>query len=122
MKPYNTRKPRRAKFNAFPSEVPHWGWHKRRRSKGYSYVPNFFNRGLNHTNEGIANRYDHPWISAAYKNANTEWPVGKRDTITSTLLEFFYMLYMVPSHVTKLFAMGIGINCIISIISIVTTL
>ena len=77
---------------------------------------------MNHTNEGIANRYDHPWISAAYKNAKTEWPVGKRDTITSTLSEFFYMLYMVPSHVTKLFAMGIGINCIVGIISIVTTL
>ena len=34
MKPYNTRKARRGRFNVFPHTVPRWGWHHRR-SKYY---------------------------------------------------------------------------------------
>jgi len=114
MKPYNTRKPRRAKFNAFPHQVPRWGRHKKYRY----HIPNLFNR------KGIDNRvhYEDPWISAAYKNSNIEWPVGKRDTVFHTILQFLRMLFVVPSNVLKLFAMGIGINCFIVIMSTVQLL
>ena len=30
MKLYNTRKPRCARFNAFPPKLPRWSWHRRR--------------------------------------------------------------------------------------------
>ncbi len=42
MKPYNTRKPRRGRFNAFPPTFPRWGRHRRRR--GFHYRPNHHRR------------------------------------------------------------------------------
>jgi len=61
-KPYNTRKPRRGKFNAFPPEIPRWGRHRRRWKfngvRKYSRVPT---------------RID-PWLKASYDSNYTTLP------------------------------------------------
>ena len=103
MKPYNTRKPRRTRFNAFPPTIPRWGRHKRR------YYSNRTTRRRRSQPEQHAKQTSDPWVGVNNK-LHDGWWLSKGDSRSCiNLCDFLYMACILPLSVFFLFIMSVGI-------------
>ena len=97
MKPYNTRKPRRTRFNAFPHLIPKWGWHKRR-------SPFYSHRHSNKRYGDLFNPYTHNGGKFALYDRWWEDSMGNPNQMhPSSCVSFLIMFSVLLPSVTALF-------------------
>ena len=120
MKPYNTRKARRGRFNAFPPTMPRWGRHHRRhKSYRYRHGPDRHGSRVNGT-ESCVNGTD-PWFSTNQKLHDGWWlsEDERRSTSSPGFLHTCFILsansFLLSTSIFLLFAISLGIYITIAV-------
>ena len=108
MKPYNTRKPQRGRFNAFPPSVPWWGHHHNRRVTTL-HRPSTSLNGHGH---------DHWFLAKNNSKLHDGWWLGRDMSHYSSFYNFNHTCCLLPINIFLLFIATLG-TCLVASINIV---